>query len=305
MPHQAIKRHIYGFRTPKSPPPVPQLKSFETDILKMVEDTKFRKVSPPLQATLKKDINTIQKEKKILVPAEKINNYYKVTPTHYNKLLMDSVTASYKKADEHSEQIINANAKRIAEDLDLDDRIHATTPKPSFITLKDHKDNFRNHPTCRLINPCKSEIGKISKQILDRINSEIVAATQVNQWKNSFEVIDWFKAREVRKNSTFLTFDVNNFYPSITKTLLNKALDFAKLYTTVTTQETDIILSSKDTLLFHDNQPWQKAYTTDLFDVTMGSFDGAETCELVGSFILSEISNIIPRANIGLYRCNG
>ena len=60
-----------------------------------------------------------------------------------------------------------------------------------------------------------------------------------------------------------------------------------------------------NTLLFHDNQTWQKANADDLFDVTMGSYDGAETCELVGSYILSEISAIIPRDNIGLYRDDG
>ena len=37
----------------------------------------------------------------------------------------------------------------------------------------------------------------------------------------------------------------------------------------------------------------------------MGSYDGAETCELVGAYILSEISKIIPKENIGLYRDDG
>jgi len=41
-----------------------------------------------------------------------------------------------------------------------------------------------------------------------------------------------------------------------------------------------------------------------LFDVTMGSHDGAERCELVGLFLLSTTSNKF-RANIGLYRDDG
>jgi len=36
------------------------------------------------------------------------------------------------------------------------------------------------------------------------------------------------------------------------------------------------------------------------FDVTMGSYDGAETCELVGSFLLSQLQNL--DVNIGLYQ---
>ena len=39
-------------------------------------------------------------------------------------------------------------------------------------------------------------------------------------------------------------------------------------------------------------------------DVTMGSFDGAETCELVGCYILSLITEKYGR-NIGLYRDDG
>ena len=50
--------------------------------------------------------------------------------------------------------------------LNLSNRIDALAAKNAFVTLKDHKPNFQNHPTCRLINPTKSEIGVISKKIL-------------------------------------------------------------------------------------------------------------------------------------------
>ena len=50
----------------------------------------------------------------------------------------------------------------------------------------------------------------------------------------------------------------------------------------------------------HKQQPWQKKGDT-TFDVTMGSYDDAEICELVGSFLLSQLQNI----NIGLYRDDG
>ena len=80
----------------------------------------------------------------------------------------------------------------IATKLELDDRIDVTAQKQAFITLKDHKPNFRNNPTCRLINPTKPEIGKISKQILEKINTDVKTATKLNQWKNTDEVITWF-----------------------------------------------------------------------------------------------------------------
>ena len=41
------------------------------------------------------------------------------------------------------------------------------------------------------------------------------------------------------------------------------------------------------------------------FDVSMGSLDSAEVCELVGLFLLSQLEQLIPKANIGLYRDDG
>ena len=37
----------------------------------------------------------------------------------------------------------------------------------------------------------------------------------------------------------------------------------------------------------------------------MGSYDGAEICELVGLFVLDQLKKIVPRQNIGLYRDDG
>ena len=42
--------------------------------------------------------------------------------------------------------------------------------KEPYATLKDHKDDFRTKLPCRLINPAKSEIGKMSQVMLERYN---------------------------------------------------------------------------------------------------------------------------------------
>ena len=68
---------------------------------------------------------------------------------------------------------LDAQSARIAERLKLDDRVEKLAKTEAFVTLKDHKPNFYDHPTCRLINPSKSEIGAISKHILDDINTSI------------------------------------------------------------------------------------------------------------------------------------
>jgi len=65
-----------------------------------------------------------------------------------------------------------------------------------------------------------------------------------------------------------------------------------------------IILQAKQSLLFSENFPWEKRSANNLFDVTMGSFDGAETCELVGCYLLSLLTKKYGQ-NIGLYRDDG
>ena len=37
----------------------------------------------------------------------------------------------------------------------------------------------------------------------------------------------------------------------------------------------------------------------------MGCYDGAEVCELVGTYILNKLKNVTNKENIGLYRDNG
>ena len=98
---------------------------------------------------------------------------------------MDNLTSTYKKVNTNVIHNINNEAKNIATNLRIADRAECMAERQAFITLKDHKDNFENRPTCRLINPAKREIGRISKQILENINATVRHETGLNQCKNS------------------------------------------------------------------------------------------------------------------------
>lgn len=175
----------------------------------------------------------------------------------------------------------------------------------AFITLKDHKPNFNNAPTCRLINPTKSEIGRISKEILQTIVKSVAASTNVNLWRSTQSVLEWFNAIENKQNAAFICFDIVDFYPSITKKLLSEAIDFASEYVNISPSEKQIIMHAKQTLLFSSDAPWVKKDARDgLFDVTMGSYDGAESCELVVVYMLNLLKRICGDT-IGLYRDDG
>lgn len=59
--------------------------------------------------------------------------------------------------------------------------------------MEDHKENRNTKPMCRLINTTKSELRKISKSILDEVNKQIISTTNINQRRNTGEVISWFE----------------------------------------------------------------------------------------------------------------
>ena len=103
--------------------------------------------------------------------------------------------------------------------------------------------------------------------------------------------------------SVFLQFDIKEFYPSITENILHQTLEFAKQHTNIDKNDQRII--NHKSLLFSDNKTLKKKLTESCFDVTMGSFDGAEICEVVGLYIHSKLEKILPKSNFGLHRGDG
>ena len=83
----------------------------------------------------------------------------------------------------------------------------------SLITLKDHKENFNNNPTVRLINPAKNELGYISNAILDTANKNIREAMGLDQWRN---------ADAVNTCASLSYLKLKNFILPLLKTCLKK-----------------------------------------------------------------------------------
>ena len=142
----------------------------------------------------------------------------------------------------------------------------------------------------------------VSNSFLENINQHLVKLLYVNQWKNSAIVIEWFKNIEDKKNCTFIKFDIRESYPSITETILNKTSLFAKQHHNISNDNTRLTKHCGKSLLFSNNEAWKKKQTESCFDVTMGSFDGAEVCELVGIYILCFLAKLIKKRDCDLYR---
>ena len=131
---------------------------------------------------------------------------------------------------------------------------------------------------------------------------KVRAKTQYNQWKSSKSVVRWFKGQENKQKRRFLQFNIEAFYPSITPDLLNRSLDWATTHSPITADEREIIIHSKRSLLYFQGSAWVKQQNSD-FDVGMGSYDGAECCDITGLFLLSQLQGL--GLNIGLYRDDG
>ena len=124
-----------------------------------------------------------------------------------------------------------------------------------------------------------------------------------SQWKSTNATTKWFREKfSEQPNKSKLNFiqcDIEAFYPNISLELLTNALNWATTFTTITEDEREIIMHSKRSILYFKGTPWVKQDDPD-FDIGMGAFDGAECCDLVGLFLLSQMQHL--NINIGLYR---
>ena len=297
------EKENFGFHTHNCPPNVKDLQPFEADFYTMLSKIEFERNTNETLKEIGEVAQKIRKSSSAIVPADKSSNFYELDVELYSKLISKSITSDYKITNEHTKSIIDMESAKICRNLEIDDRVEEYQSSTAYILLKDHKPNFRSKADCRLINPAKTDVGQISKRILEKIVAGVKISVGANQWRNTNEVLTWFR-RERTEKCCFIQFDVVSFYPSISEELFAKALDFAQNLTIIKEEERNILQHARNSLLFsHDGETWQKK--NGLFDVTMGSYDGAETCELVGLFLLSKVIQFIPKNQIGLYRDDG
>ena len=148
--------------------------------------------------------------------------------------------------------------KKIADKLKIYDGVKKIQETEEFLTIKDHKEVLPHTLSFRLLNPSKSDIGKISKSLLDAMNENILKYSNVNQWKNTAEVITCFTNIKSKKNSSLLNLDVENFYPSISIDLFTDAISYTKIITSIDDDQLSIIIQSRKTLIFNNIEPYVK-----------------------------------------------
>ena len=86
---------------------------------------------------------------------------------------------------------------------------------------------------------------------------------------------------------------------------MKDALSFAQKYVKMKQNQLDLIFHTRKSLLYCKDTPWIKKEGNREFDVKVGSNDKAETCKLVGLFLLYSTGEKLNKNNIGLYRDDG
>ena len=165
--------NTYGFPSTKAPPPVEHLAAFEDDLYDLVRSIQFTPHLNEFQKQLHRDVKEITSSKDVFISADKTPNIYRMPGDRYKKLLNDNITKSYETTSRSAMHAINPKAGNIASRLGIAGRVEVYADKTAYVKIKDHKENFPNKISCRLINPDKSEIGRISKSIVEGINSRI------------------------------------------------------------------------------------------------------------------------------------
>ena len=91
-------QNLFGFKSPATPPQNELLNSFENALHDLIQSVEFKTVRNEFLSKLQKDVENIRSSKNMLVFADKSTNLYEVSREHYEKLLQDNITQTYKRA---------------------------------------------------------------------------------------------------------------------------------------------------------------------------------------------------------------
>ena len=247
-----------GFELGNTHPHIKEMAKFEAEMIGMVKEIKFSKMRNNIQQKMYEDMRKFKESENIFVKSDKSGNLYEIEKGKYKQMMFKEVVKNYKKAPPDLEKELNSEGKMLAHRLGIVDRVEKYNTKNCFITIKDHKSDFKTNPECRLINPAKTQIGRVSKIIVQEICDSLRLALNVNQWRSTKDCIKWFEEYEKKDRCSFIKYDVKDFYPSITERTLDRALDLAKEYMVIALDKVEIIKDCRKTLLYYEDSIWIK-----------------------------------------------
>ena len=98
-PHLVTKsKETFGFNSTKAAPRIKELYEFERDLIKLLQNIRFRRRSKPFLTALKQEIKKINQKEELIIPADKTSNHYLVPADKYKELVDKEIHKKYKKA---------------------------------------------------------------------------------------------------------------------------------------------------------------------------------------------------------------
>ena len=86
----------------------------------------------------------------------------------------------------------------------------------------------------------------------EKLNSKVRDLSLVNQRQETSTVINWFRKIKNKKKCIFMQFDIEEFYPSVSKDLLMKVVNYAKTLVNISDEEINTVMHSKKFLLINN-----------------------------------------------------
>ena len=120
---ESDNKETYGFKSRKCPNGIDELSKFEDDLMLMIKNIEFRNVSNTFQDQLRNDISEIRNTEKVIIPADKTRNLYKMEKDDYNKYFTENITKTYKKSNMNKVNKLNLEVNKIADKLSIPDRV--------------------------------------------------------------------------------------------------------------------------------------------------------------------------------------
>ena len=303
------KANKYKLKNDKFPDKVnhPSLEAFEKELWQMVENVEFKRTNCAYMTKLKIEKEKISNENDLIIKADKSSNMYKINKDRYLEIVQNEISKTYKRVTNPSKiKNMDLNAKNTTDKLGISERIQKTKKAFAKVQVKDHKERFPNDVEYRLLNPAIHEIGIINRKVLRRSVEALKKHLKVNLWKDSSEAVNWFKHIEEKHQTCFIQMDIKKMYSSITKQTFEKTIAWAQSFEfiNISKEEIELLYKGRESILFFNQREYEKRNNPS-FDVTEGSFEGAEVAELIDLMILHEIVNVkkLLKANeIAIYR---
>ena len=88
-----------------------------------------------------------------MTSADKTLNTCRLTKEQYDQLIMNSITSTCKNPNNNIKKQITMAEESLMRDKEVIKRMETNEE-----AIKDHKENFDNHPTVQLMNPAKNEL---------------------------------------------------------------------------------------------------------------------------------------------------